>query len=316
MSALVLYGPQHTGKSLLTELLELVVGLSNCQTISNHELSSTFTEWAESKLLIIAEEVSGLDPRHDSNRIKGFITLPRLIINSKFIRLYTLPNLARFIFLSNMVVPLFLDKDDRRYAVCKTRNVIPSQRGVELKRWAVKEGGAAIIRDYLEHVDLNAFDPTHNPPWTDDKTRLVNDSRSSLVTFAHDLMADEERPGIAFLIELMHAAKNELETTPTLKALSNALDDAGAITLPRVRIRQGASKYSVYSLREPLADVREKTLRAMLNKEAPRREKFFNLIMPTVDKESKFTRPPSTDHFAEDHEDSSSESFEGSPNAA
>jgi hypothetical protein len=76
MSALVFYGPQKTGKSLLTELLELVVGSSNCQTIGNSELSSTFTEWAANKLLIIAEEVSGLDPKHDGNRLKCLITLP------------------------------------------------------------------------------------------------------------------------------------------------------------------------------------------------------------------------------------------------
>jgi hypothetical protein len=129
-------------------------------------------------------------------------------------------------------------------------------------------------------------------------------------------MADEERPGIALLTELIHAAASELGVWPTLKALSNALDDAGAVALPRVRIRQGLPKSSVYSLRGPLKDVREGALRARLNKEAPRRQKFFNFIMDPVDKESKFTRPPSTDYFTEDHESSSSEDLGGSSNAA
>ncbi len=241
MSALVLYKPQKTGKSLLTEIMALVVGDSNWQTIGNPELTSTFTDWAANKLLIIAEEVSGLDPRHDGNRLKCFITLPYLTINEKFLRPYRLPNLARYIFCSNMLVPVFLDKDDRRYAICKTlrENAIPSERGVEIKRWVTKEGGAAAIRYYLEHVDLSAFDATAAPPWTDAKSALLNDSRSSLVTFAHDLMEDDERPGIATMTELMFAAKDELETTPSLKALSNALDDAGAVPLPRVRLWVG-----------------------------------------------------------------------------
>jgi hypothetical protein len=307
MSALVLYGPQKTGKSLLTEIMASVVGDSNWQTIGNPELTSTFTDWAANKLLIIAEEVSGFDPRRDGNRLKGFITLPYLTINEKFIRPYRLPNLARFIFCSNAPVPVFLDKDDRRYAVCKTlrANTVPSEKGVEIKRWVTKENGAAAIRNYLEHVDLSAFDPTASPPWTDAKSALLNDSRSSLVTFAHDLMADEERPGIATMDELMFAAKDELETTPTLKALSNALDDAGAIALPRVRLWSGGRKYSVYSLRGPLVDVREGALRSKLNSEAHRRETFFRLQMTIADKASKFTRPPETDHCTEDHDTSS-----------
>jgi hypothetical protein len=217
-----------------------------------------------------------------------------------------------------MAVPVFLDKDDRRYAVCKTlrENTVPSEKGVEIKRWVTKQGGAAAIRYYLEHVDLSAFDPTAPPPWTDAKSALLNDSRSSLVTFAHDLMADEERPGIATITELMYLAQHDLGVWPSLKALSNALDDAGAIALPRVRIRHGKSKDSVFSLRGPLVDVRQGTLRAMLNKEASRRETFFHLTMLGVDKESKFTLPPSTDYFTEDHEGSSSEDLGGSSNAA
>lgn len=202
---------------------------------------------------------------------------------------------------------MFLDKDDRRYAVCKTlrENTLPSEKGVEIKRWVTKEGGAAAIRSYLEHVDLSAFDPTASPPWTDAKSALLNDSRSSLVTFAHDLMADEERPSIATIDELMFAAKDELETTPTLKALSNALDDAGAIALPRVRLWRGGRKHSVYLLRGKLVDFREGALRSKLNSEAHRRETFFRLQMTIADKASKFIRPPETDHFTEDHDTSS-----------
>jgi hypothetical protein len=302
MSALVFYGPQKTGKSLLTEILELVVGSSNCQTIGNQELGGTFTEWASGKLLIIAEEVSGLDPRHDGNRLKGFITLPHLTINAKYLRPYTLPNLARFIFCSNMLVPVFLDKDDRRYAACRTlrENTIPSERGVTLKRWAAKEGGAAAIRHYLESIDLAAFDPTANPPWTSDKTKLVGDSRTALVAFAYDLMADDERPGVALMVEFMHAAACELQAMPSLKAMANALEDAGAIPLPRVRVRHGDHKRTVYSLKGPLADTRESAVRAKLNSEANRREKFFNFQVTIADPSSKFTRPPTTDHFAED----------------
>jgi hypothetical protein len=110
------------------------------------------------------------------------------------------------------------------------------------------------------------------------------------VTFAHDLMGDEERPDIATMDELMFAAKDELETTPTLKALSNALDDAGAIALPRVRLWRGGRKYSVYSLRGSFADVRESVLREKLRSEATRREQFFRLQMSTPDR-PKFGSP-------------------------
>jgi hypothetical protein len=176
-----------------------------------------------------------------------------------------------------MRLPVFLDSDDRRYAVCKTLkdNQIPSDVGRSIKRWAADEGGAAAIRYYLEHVDICDFDPTANPPWTEDKTRLVSDSRSSLLTFAHNLMADDERPSIATMSDLLWAAKGELGSDPALKALSNALDDAGAVALPRVRINPGGRKQSVWSLRGTFSDLSEKALRARLQAEATTRSRFF-----------------------------------------
>lgn len=279
MSALVLFGPQGTGKSLLTEMLMAVVGASNCATIGNKELGSDFTGWAANKLLIIAEEVSGLDPKHDGARLKGFITLPEVTINEKYVRAYSLPNLARFIFCSNTRVPVFLDPDDRRYAICKTlvANKIPSTIGTAIKKWTIEEGGAGNVRYYLEHVNLAGFDPAHRPPLSEDKLEVIENSRTSLQSWAKELMSDEDRPALALGKELAFVVKEELDSTPTLRALYNALKDAGAIQLPRVRVNS-RRKQGLWSLRGPVKDPSETALRTTLDAELKARNEFFGLV--------------------------------------
>lgn len=284
MSALVFFGPQGTGQSLLTEILTAVVGAANTSTIGNKQLGSDFTGWAANRLLIIAEEVNGLDPKHDGARLKGFVTLPKVSINEKYVPAYSLPNLARFIFCSNTRVPVFLDPDDRRYAICKTiaQNKIPSSIGTAIKKWVVEEDGAGNIRNYLERFDIADFNPAQRPPLSDDKLEVIENSRTSLQSWATELMSDEDRPSLALGKELAFVCKEELDSTPTLKALHNALKDAGAIQLPRVRVNS-RRKQGLWSLRGPINDVSESSLRATLDAELKSRNAFFGL-------ESKFDR--------------------------
>ena len=277
-SAVCFCGPQGTGKSLLTEILTAVLGEANVSTISNKELGSDFTGWAANKLLVIAEEVSGLDPKHDGARLKGFITLPRVSINEKFIKQYELPNLARYIFCSNDPVPVFLYPDDRRYAVCKTlrENKIPSHIGAAIKRWLLKDGGSRHVKYFLEHVDLAGFDPTHKPPLTEDKLEVIENSRTGIHSWANELMTDEGRPALALHSHLKFAAKEDVAPSPADKALTNALKAAGAIQLPRVRVNS-RRKRGIWSLRGPVKDQSEAALRAMLNADLRRHNEFFGL---------------------------------------
>jgi Family of unknown function (DUF5906)/Domain of unknown function (DUF3854) len=278
MSALVMSGPQGTGKSLLTEMLAALVGEANTATIGNLELASQFTGWAANKLLIIAEEVSGLDPKHDAARLKSFVTGPTVTINEKYIKAYTLPHRARFIFCSNEDVAVFTSPDDRRYAHCRTlkENKIQSHIGAALKKWLMGYG-ASYLRHYLSRVDLTGFDPTHAPPLTADKLEVIESSRTSLQSWANDLMNDDERPSLALSKALEFTAREDCGPSPhAAKAVHKALKAAGAIQLPRVRINS-RRKQGIWSLRGPVEDMSETALRATFNAETRPRDAFFGL---------------------------------------
>ena len=106
---------------------------------------------------------------------------------------------------------------------------------------------------------------------------MIENSRTSLQSWAKELMSDEDRPALALGKELAFVAKEELDSTPTLRALHNALKDAGAIQLPRVRVNS-RRKQGLWSLRGAVKDASETALRGTLEAELKTRNEFFGLV--------------------------------------
>jgi hypothetical protein len=248
-TALVLHGSPGTGKTTFAYLLlRLVFGQSNVGKIGNAELGSSFTGWLANRQIIVCEEVSGTDTRHDYAKLKDYISGETALINEKYVPAYELRNTAAFIFLSNDRVPVYLTADDRRYAISHVKEKWPESEIAAIRTWA-ENGGASAVRYYLEHLTLAGFDPFARPPMSRDKAEVIAQARSGLEAWACELMSDDERPAFTTHKFLMAAAEGYSGQKATRKAVTTALEKAGASKMGQYRISLGG-KDSIWCLKE------------------------------------------------------------------
>lgn len=185
-SAIVIHGPQGTGKSRFFEAYGQIFG-PYFQVIGQDALEDKFnSDWAEKKLFVIGDEIlARQDMYHTKNRLKGFITSPKIRVNPKGVAAHTEKNQMNIVFLSNERQPLVLENDDRRHAVIW----VPPKLDDEffaLVNDEIDHGGVEALHDYLLNLDLGDFKPWTRPPMTGAKRELIDLGRSSEERFLQE----------------------------------------------------------------------------------------------------------------------------------
>jgi hypothetical protein len=184
-SALVVHGPQGTGKNLVFECVMEIYDKYG-RIIGQDAIEDRFNDWASKKLFLIADEVvARSDLYHVKNKLKSFITGDVIRINSKNIMAYDERNHVNLVFLSNERMPVVLEEDDRRHAVIwtpiKLDNNFYKQVAAEKAN-----GGVAALHDYLLHVDLSGFSEHSIPPMTLAKQDLIALSQDTISSFYNE----------------------------------------------------------------------------------------------------------------------------------
>ena len=190
-TALVLHGEQGTGKNLFFEAYAKIFG-RYALTINQAALEDKFNaDWLSSKLFIVADEVvARQDAYHIKNQLKNLITGQTVRVNPKGITAHTETNHINFVFLSNELRPLILEKGDRRHAVIYTPE--PSDEAFYKRVVAeIDNGGVAALYHYLLNRPLGDFTQASKPPETSAKADLVIQSISNEQRFIDDWLALE-----------------------------------------------------------------------------------------------------------------------------
>lgn len=187
-TALVIHGPQGTGKNLFFETYMKIYGPYGW-TINQDALEDKFNDWASRKLFLIADEVVARSEMfHVKNKLKAFITSDQVRINPKNMAAYYETNHVNMVFLSNESMPVVLEEDDRRHCIIWTPAKLDATfyAGVLAE---IQNGGAAALRDYLMQLDLGDFHPGTVPPINEAKKELVHLSLDSPSKFYYDFCA-------------------------------------------------------------------------------------------------------------------------------
>lgn len=196
-SAVIMHGPQGTGKSAIFQSLAKIYG--DYATILNQRgLEDKFnSDWADSKLFILAEEVvTRAEMWHIKNELKELVTGEWIRVNPKNIAAYRQRNQVNIVYLSNESQPLPIENDDRRHLVIYTPPPLSEEFYDDL--WQeIDNGGVAAFYDYLLQLDLGYFHPKKRPPSTEAKNDLIRLSLPSDVRFIHDWQ-DGEVGGLPF----------------------------------------------------------------------------------------------------------------------
>lgn len=173
-TALIVHGPEGTGKSILFDVIRLIYG--ECGRMATQlQLQSEYTDWLSKMLFCVAEEVvTRQELRHHKGLLKNLITNPVVNINEKYMPLRTERNQANFTFLSNEINPMALDEGDRRYTVIWYEPKRSYDEGYFKSLGdEIANGGAEALYAWLLDQDLSGFNEHTRPYETRARRELI-----------------------------------------------------------------------------------------------------------------------------------------------
>jgi putative DNA primase/helicase len=171
-TAVIMHGPQGTGKNLLFEAVLGVYGDYGA-LVDQDAIEDKHNDFMSRKLMLVADEVvARQEMYHAKNKLKGLVTSDWIRINPKHLASYRERNHVQIVFLSNEVQPMALERDDRRYAVIWTPQKYEQKFYNEVLA-EIRDGGIAALHQHLLQIDLADFGPATLPPINSAKRDLV-----------------------------------------------------------------------------------------------------------------------------------------------
>ena len=130
ITSFVLLGVPGAGKGLLLRfVLKPLFGNDQAIQVEDEQLKSQFNGWIKNVFFIAFNEVAHDNPGRNAlnSKIKAIITDPTITINEKNIKTYEIKNSVNCAFFSNEVVPLLVERNDRRFTIVRTGSALTKQ---------------------------------------------------------------------------------------------------------------------------------------------------------------------------------------------
>jgi len=194
-TALIFHGEiQGAGKSLFFDRIMSKIYGDYAVTLGQGQLESQYNDWVAGKLYALFEEIfSGSDRYSQMGMVKQLITGNTIYISKKFMSGWQQDNFVNAIFLSNNMMPLSLEQNDRRHVVCYPTKKIPEPILKEVAE-ALADTDNKMIRafySYLLSLDLKDQN-AHTPAlMTGSKRQLIRLSQPNWEVFYDDWTLEE-----------------------------------------------------------------------------------------------------------------------------
>ena len=196
-SAVVIHGPQGSGKSMVFESYARIYGEYGV-VLNQGAIEDRFNaDWVERKLFVLADEiVARSEMHHLKNLLKTLITGEWVRVNPKNVAAHRERNHMNIVFASNEAQPVVLENDDRRHLVIWTPPKLGPDFYAEVMA-EIESGGVAALRDFLLAYDTGEFRPWTLPPMTHAKQDLIDVSSDSVDRFLREWQ-DLDIAGVPF----------------------------------------------------------------------------------------------------------------------
>lgn len=190
-SAIIMHGPQGTGKSTVFQTLAKIYG-DYATVLNQRGLEDRFnSDWVDSKLFLLAEEVvTRAEMWHIKNELKELVTGEWIRVNPKNLAAYRQRNHVNIVYLSNEGQPLPIDNDDRRHLVIYTPPAL-TEEFYDAVNIELEQGGVEAFYYFLMNLDLEGFHPKKRPPMTESKQKLIDLSLPSEAVFIREWQAGQ-----------------------------------------------------------------------------------------------------------------------------
>lgn len=244
-TALLVYGPQGTGKSMAVDLLCEIVGTPNTVMVPAEALAGRFKADRVNRQLMILNEVMGVD-RAVANSLKQWISDPFIRVEEKGTPTFEGRTPKGHILLTNHANALALERGDRRYAVIETAT---ERREPEYYRAlaAAIPSELPAFAQFLKERDLSAFNPHASAPESKAKAQMQSLSLTPLEATIEDAIASKRSffqrdvgtvdDVIAFLM-----ANGWTYRRPTPQSVGAVLGALGAVNLGQQRVGTGRAR--------------------------------------------------------------------------
>ena len=194
-TALIFHGEvQGAGKSLFFDRIMSRIYGEYAVTLGQGQLESQYNDWVSNKLYALFEEIfSGSDRYSQMGMVKQLITGNTIYISKKFMSGWQQDNFVNAVFLSNNMMPLSLEQNDRRHVVCYPQQKIPEPILNNVAKALVDTNDKMIRAFYtlLMKTDLKG-QTAHTPAMmTSSKRQLIRLSQPNWEVFYDDWVNDE-----------------------------------------------------------------------------------------------------------------------------
>jgi hypothetical protein len=176
-TSIIMHGDEGSGKNFFFEGVVKAIYGEYGYVIGNDQLESKFNDWASMKLFMVADEVvTRAELKQMKGKLKGLVTGDTVIVNPKGMPEHVEKNQMNFVFLSNELQPLALDKTDRRYLVVWTPPALGREFYLGVDR-EIQQGGIEAFYHYLMYeLDMGDFTAHTKPIYNDAKDSLIEKS--------------------------------------------------------------------------------------------------------------------------------------------
>lgn len=234
---------QGLGKSVVGKLLGRVYG-ANYSEVSQRELESQFNGWHVYRQFVMFDDVSAYDSRAKADVLKKMVTEEEVLVNTKGIPTYGVPDRANFYLTSNKPNALYLEDEDRRFFV---HEVVSPKLGRDfwsrLYPWMGRvlghpelgPGPAALLWHAQERFSFKGFEPFEPPPVGEAKLAMVYAGKGEAEAWVSELLGEPEgklRVGD-------HALSRDLFTAAELHGFFEASRKGPPVTVQALGLRLG-----------------------------------------------------------------------------
>lgn len=176
-TSIIMHGDEGSGKNFFFEKVVKAIYGEYGYVIGNAQLESNFNDWASMKLFMVADEVvTRAELKQMKGKLKYLVSGDTVIVNPKGLPEHSEANQMNFVFLSNELQPLALDKTDRRYLVVWTPPALGREFYIGVAN-EIKAGGIEAFYHYLVHeLDMGDFNEHTKPLYNEAKDKLIEKS--------------------------------------------------------------------------------------------------------------------------------------------
>jgi hypothetical protein len=224
--SILIKGTEGDGKSLIGNVLELILGQANVGKVSPKVLNSDFNSWAEGHCVCIIEELRMVGHnRYDvANALKEYHTNDTVVIHRKGKDSYVVYNTQNYLCFTNFADAVPLNDSDRRYHVIFSPFVDHADllaAGMDAnyfdQLFTLIRDNVDVLRGWLMDVDLTGFDPNGRAPDSDAKRAMVAAAEHEVDQAIRELI-DAGTVGVS----------REVVSVPHLRAALEALTMSGS----------------------------------------------------------------------------------------